>query len=76
MYTVAASKGLLWGGVALSAAGIGALTASYIDLKAHRHWYFTKTVPDGVDPNTVEYTKDGERPSNRYKMPSMRRFRR
>ena len=62
--TVAASKGLLWGGVALSAAGIGALTASYIDLKAHRHWYFTKTVPDGVDPNTVEYTKDGERPSS------------
>ena len=62
--TVAGSKGLLWGGVALSAAGIGALTASYADLKAHRHWYFTKIVPEGVDPDTVEYTKDGERPSS------------
>lgn len=62
--TVAGSKGLLWGGVALSVAGVGALTASYADMKAHRHWYFTKTVPEGVDPNTVEYTKDGERPSS------------
>ena len=62
--TVAGSKGLLWGGVALSAAGIGALTASYADLKAHRHWFFTKTVPEGMDPNTVEYTKEGERPSS------------
>ena len=62
--TVAGSNCLLWGGVALSAAGIGALTASYVDLKAHRHWYFTKTAPEGVDPKTVEYTKDGERPSS------------
>ena len=62
--TVVGSNCLLWGGVALSAAGIGALTASYVDLKAHRHWYFTKTVPEGVNPNTVEYTKDGERPSS------------
>ena len=61
---VAGSKGLLWGGIALSAAGIGALTVSYVDLKAHSQWDYRKTVPAGVDPDTVEYTKDGERPSS------------
>ena len=62
--SAAASKGLLWGGVALSAAGIGALTASCVDLNTHRHWYFKKTVPEGIDPNTVVYIKEGERPSS------------
>jgi len=62
--TVAGTKGLLWGGIALSAAGIGALTLSYVDLKAHSQWDYRKTVPAGVDPDTVEYTKDGERPSS------------
>lgn len=33
--TIGSSKGLLWGGLALSAVGIGTMAFSYADLKAH-----------------------------------------
>ena len=54
------SKGLLWGGAALSAAGLGALAISFSELQAHADWYVQTYVP--VVPG--ENFRKGERPAS------------
>ena len=58
--SAATSKGLIWGGAALSAAGLGALAFSFSELQAHSDWYAETYVPVASGENF----RKGARPAS------------